>query len=34
MPEGQFNDAGNLKLLKEEISSIAWQEIQPNRYMN
>ena len=23
-----------LKLLKEEISSIAWQEIQPNRYMN
>ena len=22
-----------LKLLKEEISSIAWQEIQPNRYM-
>ena len=23
-----------LKLLKEEITSIAWQEIQPNRYMN
>ena len=23
-----------LKLLKEEISSIAWQEIKPNRYMN
>ena len=23
-----------LKLLKEEISSIAWKEIQPNRYMN
>ena len=23
-----------LKLLKEEISSIAWQEIQPNRYMD
>ena len=23
-----------LKQLKEEISSIAWQEIQPNRYMN
>ena len=23
-----------LKLLKEEISSIAWREIQPNRYMN
>ena len=23
-----------LKLLKEEICSIAWQEIQPNRYMN
>ncbi len=23
-----------LKMLKEEISSIAWQEIQPNRYMN
>ena len=23
-----------LKLLKEEISSIAWQEIQPNRYKN
>ena len=23
-----------LKLLKEEISSIAWQEIQPNRYVN
>ncbi len=23
-----------LKLLKEEISSIAWQELQPNRYMN
>ena len=23
-----------LKLLKEEIISIAWQEIQPNRYMN
>ena len=23
-----------LKLLKEEISSIAWQERQPNRYMN
>ena len=23
-----------LKMLKEEISSIAWKEIQPNRYMN
>ena len=23
-----------LKLLKEEITSIAWQEVQPNRYMN
>ena len=23
-----------LKLLKEEITAIAWQEIQPNRYMN